>query len=400
MKKFIIPLIMIAGILFSCNNSANEEQKAEEKQNDLLEISGSIAGSEGDMLYFEKLSPAKLMKLDSVTLSADGSFSFTDKPANANLYRIRIENDGVFIIGSPGETIKISADERPITTNYTVSGSPDSKLAMEMNKHLMQTANKLQELGDEYRAAQNKSKAEQQQILNRLNKEAEELISAEKEFLTQMIKDNEESLFIYLALFQQLGQTTIFSYPEDKEMFKFVADKLEEYNPESPYTKSLKSDITKMDKQANQQQGPGAGFDVGDTPPDIQMQTPEGETKSLYDLRGNYVLLDFWAGWCRPCRMENPNLVKTYNEYKSDNFTIFQVSLDRDRKTWLGAIEKDKLSQWTQVSDLQYWNSAAAQKYGVRSIPASFLLNPEGEIIAKNLRGEALGAKLKEIFGH
>ena len=132
--------------------------------------------------------------------------------------------------------------------------------------------------------------------------------------------------------------------------------------------------------------------------PEILMENPDGTPVALTSLRGKVVLLDFWASWCRPCRAENPNVVRMYNKYNDQGFEVFSVSLDKDKGRWVQAIEKDGLD-WTHVSDLAWWNSAAAKTYNVHSIPATFLLDREGKIIAKNLRGPALEAKLSEIFG-
>ena len=128
---------------------------------------------------------------------------------------------------------------------------------------------------------------------------------------------------------------------------------------------------------------------IGAIAPDFKSKTPEGKTLSLSSLRGQYVLIDFWASWCGPCRQENPNIVKVFNQYKNKNFTILGVSLDDDKADWLKAIKDDGLT-WSHVSELKRWDSPIVNLYKVEGIPASFLLDPQGKIIAKNLRGEAL----------
>lgn len=136
----------------------------------------------------------------------------------------------------------------------------------------------------------------------------------------------------------------------------------------------------------------------GGEAPDFTMNTSEDKPLSLKDLRGKVLLIDFWASWCGPCRRENPNVVKAYNHYHDKGFDVLGVSLDRDKSRWLDAIEKDGLI-WNHVSDLKGWNNEAAQLYGVRSIPHTVLLDKDGKIIARNLRGPELDQKLEEIFG-
>lgn len=136
---------------------------------------------------------------------------------------------------------------------------------------------------------------------------------------------------------------------------------------------------------------------IGAVAPEISLPTPDGRQLKLSQLRGKIVMLDFWASWCRPCRAENPNVVRLYKQYQSQGFEVLGISLDQTRDAWVQAIAADKLA-WQHVSDLQYWKSAAAQTYGVSAIPQTFLLDREGKIIAKNLRGEELARKLAEIF--
>lgn len=155
-------------------------------------------------------------------------------------------------------------------------------------------------------------------------------------------------------------------------------------------------------KQTAQQQqtnsNSSAAVQIGKEAPNFTLNTPEGKAVALTDLRGSYVLIDFWASWCRPCRMENPNVVRVYDKYHKKGFEILGVSLDRTKSAWVQAIEKDGLT-WQHVSDLKFWNSAAAQLYGVRGIPYTVLVDPKGNVIAQNLRGAGLEAKLAELLG-
>ena len=176
--------------------------------------------------------------------------------------------------------------------------------------------------------------------------------------------------------------------PAEKEMASLVdiADRLGKARPNHPQVQQFVNNLQRLQ-----------GVNEGAMAPEINLATPAGPTLALSSLRGKYVLIDFWASWCGPCRRENPNVVKTYATYKDKGFEIFGVSLDQNREAWLKAIETDKLV-WKHVSDLQYWNSAGAQAYQVNSIPQTFLVNPEGRIIAKGLRGAALDNYLAKLF--
>lgn len=177
-----------------------------------------------------------------------------------------------------------------------------------------------------------------------------------------------------------------FTYQLPLDELKATRAKISPELAACPYVKDLDGIIKQLEN-----------VQVGKVAPEFALPDTAGISVSLSDFRGKYVLLDFWASWCPPCRRENPNVVKAFNEYKDKNFTVVGISLDKDKSKWLKAIADDNLT-WTHLSDLKYWDSEIPALYGVRGIPANVLLGPDGVIIAKNITGEDLHKKLKEVI--
>ncbi len=192
------------------------------------------------------------------------------------------------------------------------------------------------------------------------------------------------------------------------EDLEFMKKQLNIYGtsmPNSTYILEMREQIKNAEdaavQQAALQEAQAAASQnvaMGVEAPDFTQKTPQGTDLSLSSLRGKVVLIDFWASWCKPCRMENPTVVAAYEKYKSKGFTVMSVSLDKERDAWMNAIQQDGLVWSNHVSDLQFWNNAAAKLYGVSSIPAAFLIDKNGVVIGRDLRGNALEEKLAEVL--
>jgi thiol-disulfide isomerase/thioredoxin len=198
-----------------------------------------------------------------------------------------------------------------------------------------------------------------------------------------------------------LYATSFINLETDVPYGKKIVARMESIAPTSVYTKQFKDRINQAEAQENAkkaQEQMGKNTAVGALAPEINLKTPEGNDLKLSSLRGQVVLIDFWASWCGPCRRENPNVVALYNKLKDKGFTVYSVSLDKSADPWKNAIKQDGLVWPNHVSDLAGWQSSAAALYGVNSIPRTFLLDRDGKIVATNLRGEELDKKVEELI--
>ncbi|MGC9151537.1 MAG: redoxin domain-containing protein [Microbacter sp.] len=318
-----------------------------------------------------------------------GAFHFNGKLDEPTQAYLLIDHDGTGVKRSGNDMLPlyleagiIKVESLDSVSNATISGSELNNLNQALLNELKPIEAKQKALYNRYKTA-TPEQQQSKQFISQIEDEFNVLDAEQKTVIKKFIQSHPESI-VSLDALKSLGGYTP-DYNEVAPLFASLSDKVKNTQAGKAYGDMLNQLKTVA---------------IGSMAPDFTQNDTLGHPVKLSDFRGKYVLLDFWASWCGPCRRENPNVVKVYNEFKNKNFTILSVSLDNEngRQAWLDAIHKDGLT-WTQVSDLQYWNNAAAQLYQVRSIPQNFLIDPQGKIIAKDLRGDALYDKLVQIFG-
>lgn len=366
MKKFGVLLFIALFSLYSC------KQKKQEAKKDSFTINGNIKGITAPYVYFN-WSGIQNRQPDSAAVK-DGKFTFTGKVSNPEMAMIFLKNrKGGFRFYLENADINVTGDS---ISNVKITGSQSQKVFEEYQASLKSITDQRSKVIKQYMAAK---KSNDQAKLKDAQKQLEAL-GTKREGITKKFIGTHPDSFLSLDLLQQVSYGS--SYKELNTLYTGLDTTLQNSEKGKAFAKQLAI----RQKTA-----------IGKTAPDFTLNNVDGKPVSLSDFKGKYVLVDFWASWCGPCRAENPNVVKAYNQYKDKNFTILGVSLDSKADNWKKAIKDDGLT-WTHVSDLKGWENAAAAKYGVRAIPANFLINPEGVIIGHNLRGEALEKKLAEVL--
>ncbi len=368
MKHAIYLFILLVG-LTSCQGPSPEESYE-------TSVTGYLDNISGQEIILAEQTPDGIIAIDTTTVQEDGYFLFTPSVDELQLYRLVIGfNQFITFTLQKGEHIHMEANGTDVT-GYYIEGSEESKLISEVSRQITRNASIQDSLKIEIKhltAAKNGKALFEVFELQKQN------YADQHTYNVEFIKKHPGSIAAYFIVTQ-------LQIEEDPDSYKLVLEELSKSHPSFKFLPLLNERISNLNL-AN----------IGNEAPELEFPSPNGETIALYSLRGQYVLVDFWASWCKPCRTENPNLKRIYDKYNSKGFEIYGYSLDESKEKWVRAIEQDQLT-WVQTSDLQGWDAQGSKDYGVQAIPASFLIDPSGIIVARDLRGEELEQVLSEIF--
>jgi peroxiredoxin len=340
-------------------------------------IDGKIDGVKGGQAELQLRENGKNVSKFSSGIADDGSFTLKGTITEPDLYLLKIGDlrGGIYIfLDNSKMTVTGKSDDLP---GVTITGSALQDAFMGFDQLNRQQTAKLRDL---YKAAmeadQAKKSDEVKKLQDQIDQTTERQMAQKLDYIQTIVK-TPVAPFLLASLMNNI---------EDIETVEKIEKSFDPKLSNYKYTKMLDEALASKKVTA-----------IGQKAPDFTQNDPLGKPVKLSDFRGKYVLVDFWASWCNPCRAENPNVVAAYQKYKDKGFTILGVSLDRNKENWIKAITDDHLV-WSQVSDLKYWNNEVAVKYGIRSIPANILLDRKGVIIGKNLRGPALDAMLENVL--
>jgi peroxiredoxin len=375
---------VVAGLLFfvSCKN---EEGK-------FFTVTGTVKNRPARMIYLEETPAGGLQSIvwDSAAVSSDGKFSLRTKAKDESIYNLRADQDMYPYVSliNDAEKINIDADFKNEKEFYTVQGSVSSQAIKEF---LTSTSEKMQSIFSNSKEIENlKNAGENEGKLAVLKQQQQQTALQLKNYAQQTISNAKNPTLALFLLTTYQGAANNQGYglePFSNESLNAIINQLSGKFPAHAGINSIKASLQVQTVNT------GGGW-VGKTAPEIKLPDTEGKEVSLSSLRGKYVLVDFWASWCRPCRDENPNVVEAYNKFRNKNFTVLGVSLDLNKQSWMRAIVNDGLN-WTHISDLKQWSSEVVPLYGIQGIPFNVLVSPDGKVIAENLRGRQLHQQLQ-----
>lgn len=385
MRISLAAIVAALGLL-ACSHSADQ----------YFIVTGTIRNATAGMLYLEETPVGGMQRIvvDSAKIGKDSSFRFQTKAPEESMFNIKVGKDlyPVASLINDKDKVKVNIDLADSENMYNVEGSPASSA---MKSFIYSNGLRLRDIYEHSLELDSLARARvPDSVLEPLVQEfGQKTSSLKQDVLSQIGSSSSPGLtMFYLNYYQTLANTAqvLHLEPLTNEEIGNIIDSAAARFPDHKGIASVKQAF-----EGDQ----GGGTLVGKPAPDFTLPDVQGNDVSLHSFRGKYVLVDFWASWCMPCRAENPNIVRAYKSYKDKNFAILGVSLDRpgQKDNWLKAIHDDGLL-WTQVSDLQFWNSKVVPLYNLEGIPYNVLIDPQGTIIAENLRGPELELKLSQVL--
>lgn len=367
-----LSLLCILVILQSCSDNSTT-----------LTFTGTIPGAEdGSKVYFQKLNQnGQPFDIDTTEIRS-GEFSFEiDKQNESQLALLNFRNLNTTVLFFYDKSDVKGEFDMNRLFDATFKGGTDNDLMLSFKERMEKFDTRKRENLEGMQEAQ---RAMSNQDMVRLQTEAAVIANEEQVYKKKFVDKNVNSLIAMMMLNEMITKKEV----NIREVEAFLA-KRDPKLSDNIFVKQIEANSASLRVPA-----------VGNMAPDFSGPDPDGNIISLEDIKGKVTLIDFWASWCRPCRLENPNIVRVYNQYKDQGFTVVSISLDREghRAQWLRAIEDDKMQDFHHISSLKFWQEPIAQQYGVTSIPKAYLLDETGKIVATELRGPALGQKVGELL--
>jgi len=348
-----------------------------------IHVKGRVENAEG-MIYLDEQGLREIREIDSANLKKNGSFVLKDQIEIPTFYNLHLGNQRIIpLLLKPGETAEISTNLSEFATDYEVKGSQESIYLLELNQKLSRTKHNLDSLTAVYEINKN----EDEEVIAGIRAAREEVIQSQRRSSIKFVLEHMNSMAAIYALYQKINDNDfVLNSNRDIQLLKITSAALDTLYPESEYVQSL------LENQSWQKiiESSPSSF------PDIRLPDPYGDTIALSSLKGKVILLSFWASWDKASIISNQEFRVLYDKYHQRGFEIYQVSFDNELSPWMTAIEFDELS-WIHVSELSYPESRVAGIYNVTELPASFLIDRQGQITGKNYNPVELDNKISEL---